>query len=213
MKGIDTCGDWIYDGIYEEVERFKPRRMVWNIGLEPHNVGGDAKNIDANMRKVIETCDNGHYPDKAHGCDRMCQVMTGWQCRHFYKRLDPYEVPVYGSRCQQDATAAWRRLEGESDYDFHMRKLFHEPVPTYYQRLPTNLYHYEGHRLALQQTTCLSAPTSKCNNIGLNGKLMLLEHDTNPTAYYGFIYGYQPETSTATDYYTKRWVTEMNTVV
>ena len=54
LKGIDTCGDWIYDGIYIEVERFKPRRMVWNLDSEPFNVGGDAKYLAANMRKVIE---------------------------------------------------------------------------------------------------------------------------------------------------------------
>lgn len=41
---------------------------------------------------------------------------------------------------------------------------------------------------------------------------MLIEHDTN-TELYGFIYGYQPQAATVTNYYTKLWYKYIATTV
>lgn len=65
-------------------------------------------------RKIPEQCDNGGnlMADYAHGCDRLCQVMAGWDCYHYFKEFETagYEVPIYASKCEpQAASHEWRR--------------------------------------------------------------------------------------------------------
>lgn len=49
------------------------------------------------MRLVDEMCDNGG--DTTHGCDRLCQVVLGWECFHYYHHIVGVELPYFSSIC------------------------------------------------------------------------------------------------------------------
>ena len=84
-------------------------------------------------RMITEECDNGG--DEEHGCDRLCQVMDGWQCFDYYHYLLGVEVPYFTSICEEvpdDPSQHWileerrRRLRPE-DFDKHGRFLHNVP--------------------------------------------------------------------------------------
>lgn len=99
-------------------------------------------------RMITEECDNGGDTD--HGCDRLCQIVDGWECFHYYHHITP-EMPLFTSICQEIAyptlpgryNAAgeeYRRRLTPEDFDSEGRLLHHLPRKAYLFRLPNN-YH------------------------------------------------------------------------
>lgn len=88
---------------------------------------------------LTEQCDNGG--DEDHGCDRLCQIVDGWECFHYFHHLTSVETPHFTSICQEIAypTLERRRLS-PGDFDKQGRLLHHLPRKTYLFKLPDNTH-------------------------------------------------------------------------
>jgi hypothetical protein len=216
--GTDTCGDNIYDGVYETVGRLWPQRM--GLDTESTNTHGPKFEwlLDVGVgvantwyhRKIPELCDNGGnlMAEYAHGCDRLCQPMTGWTCYHYFKEFEAsphYEVPVYASKCENDDEIAAtpsilrRRLEETSKANYARalkglagRRLDHLDQKTFAQALPTNTFAFAMNHLVLHP------------KVGLNGQVRILENPyttdgssgTGDYSLFGLMYGQQYDSAT-----------------
>lgn len=139
----------------------------------------------------------------AHGCDRLCQPMTGWSCYHYFKEFEAsphYEVPVYASKCENDDEIAntdiLRRLQETSSKNYARalkgRNLDHEDHTTYAQSLPTNTFSFSLNHLVMHP------------KVGLNGQVRILENPyaadggtgTGDYSLFGLMYGQQYDSTT-----------------
>ena len=140
-------------------------------------------------RIIDEQCDNGG--DEAHGCDRLCQIVTGWECFHYYHHIVGVETPYFTSICQETAypTLSARRLS-PSDFDRNGRLLSHLPRKAYLYKLPANTHDMRSgkHTLKLDPKN------------GLNGQVRVLE-STLCASCYGFTMAYQRDAATNNDWW------------
>jgi len=86
---------------------------------------------------LTEECDNGG--DEDHGCDRLCQIVDGWECFHYYHHLVG-EEPFFTSICQETAYPTLSRRLSPEDFDEKGRLLSHLPRKAYLFKLPENAH-------------------------------------------------------------------------
>jgi len=109
---------------------------------------------------LTEECDNGG--DHDHGCDRLCRIVDGWECWHYYHHLVGLETPYFTSVCSEKdyPDLDYSRRLSPDDFDKHgRRKLHHLPRKAYLVHLPDN-----NHVMRASKHTLMFEPKS-----GLNG--------------------------------------------
>jgi hypothetical protein len=90
--------------------------------------------------------------DYAHGCDRLCQVMTDWECYHYFKEFEAnlFEVPIYASKCEPTAANEdWRRRLREE----HPMPKLSEPIPEEMKEKPGETVQDKRRRLDHENVT------------------------------------------------------------
>lgn len=139
-------------------------------------------------RILDEYCDNGG--DEEHGCDRLCNIMPGWECFNYYHHLVGLESPYFTSICQEiayptlDPDVDRRRLSPQ-DFDKNGRRLHHSPRKAYLMQLPTNL-----HEMRTGKHTLKFDP-----KMGLNGQIRVIE-STECANCFGFVMAYTRDEAT-----------------
>lgn len=174
-------------------------------------------------RILTEECDNGsnNYdidPNDStkklyHGCDRLCKVMPGWTCYHYYHHMVGSEFPYFTSICDEDdpeytqidtdravtdpitaealgTPPSRRRRLSPADFDSHGRILHDMPRRTYLFRLP-----YNTHEMRVGKSTLKWEPKH-----GLNGQIRIIESKDCSTCF-GFMFAYQMDSATGEDYW------------
>lgn len=66
-------------------------------------------------RILEEECDTGGEKsihddgvEYYHGCDRLCRVMSGWECFHYYHHIVGVELPYFTSICDETEASGYR---------------------------------------------------------------------------------------------------------
>jgi hypothetical protein len=139
-------------------------------------------------RIIDEQCDNGG--DEDHGCDRLCQIVSGWECFHYYHHILGVETPYFTSICQETAYKTLSRRLSPDDFDREGRFLSHKPRKAYLYKLPTNT-----HEMRAGKHTLKLDPKN-----GLNGQVRILESTTCASCF-GFTMAYQRDAATDADYW------------
>lgn len=114
LKGTDRCGDGFFDGIV----KVKKQSDGTEITLRDHVQATCSGKADKDAgtcaltgytpywtspyadRIADEECDNGGFTDQ--GCDRMCKVVKGWKCYHYYHHIVTVELPYFTSICEEE---------------------------------------------------------------------------------------------------------------
>lgn len=159
-------------------------------------------------RILVEECDNGG--DEEHGCDRLCKIVSGWECFHYYHHLVGVELPYFTSICQEidkeytdpdtQITVSKqhsvlnpdvdRRRLSPSDFDKQGRRLNHMPRRAYLINLPSNL-----HEMRTGKHTLKFDP-----KMGLNGQVRVIE-STLCAECYGFSMAYTRDEATLANWF------------
>lgn len=201
-KGTDRCGDGIMDGPITYTNATDGVTMTLRAGDYPTpdkdwsrttRITGYTRYWDNeySQRMLSEQCDNGGDTD--HGCDRLCQIVPGWECFHYYHHIVSMEEPYFTSICQETAHP-WlerrrRRLSPE-DFDHKGRMLHHLPRKAYFYQLPLN-----EHAMRVGKHTLMFNEKE-----GLNGQVRILDSPDCATCY-GFTMAYQRDVYTDADWW------------
>lgn len=220
-KGTDRCGDGIMDGVISYTNTTAAKTMNLqgvrdtntydqdgNCCFGSYSITGYVPYWDTEYKDRIldEECDNGG--DEDHGCDRLCRIVSGWECFNYYHHLLSLESPLFTSKCQEidktitvngieiemqhsvmDPDVDRRRLTPE-DFDKHGRRLDHMPRRAYLITLPSNT-----HEMRPGKHTLKFDPKGS-----LNGQVRVIE-STLCANCFGFSMAYQVDETTKADWF------------